>query len=73
MIFFETVWENFFLFFFNFQTFPSEGIGFWRFLEYLIFTTTGAKARDDDMKWTKMDKDKNLNTSKPILTSTVSS
>jgi len=50
-----------------------EGIGFWRFLEYLIFTTTGAKARDDDMKWTKMDKDKNLNTSKPILTSTVSS
>jgi len=35
-----------------------EKMDFWRRLEAAITNLTGALPRDDDMKWTKMDKDK---------------
>lgn len=33
--------------------YPLELIGFWPCLEWIIETTTGAKPRDDDLKWSK--------------------
>jgi len=37
-----------------------EKLNFWKNLERCVTALTGAIPRDDDMKWTKMDKDKRL-------------